>query len=80
MSMPFPIIPGMPNVSDEAALVWNDVTASLTKGDVEALQNAIKGFLTLSAIDKKTLEYISGTAPSAYYADLYQSRSKYWRD
>ncbi len=60
MTMPLPMTP---NVSEEAALVWHEVTASLATGDIEALQNAIKGFITLSAQDKKSLEDMASLLP-----------------
>ena len=56
-------IPLPPNISSQAVAVWQQVTESLTSGDITTLTNAIKDFIALSATDKATIEDIASTLP-----------------
>lgn len=60
--MTFPV-PLTPDISDQAAAIWQEVTESLTIGDIEKLHDAIKDFISLSPKDKKTLEEMASILP-----------------
>ncbi|MCE5292978.1 MAG: hypothetical protein LLF94_00005, partial [Chlamydiales bacterium] len=61
--MSSPIVPLDPDLSEQATAIWNEVTSSLTMGDIEKLHDAIKDFISLSATDKQNLEDMASILP-----------------
>ncbi len=59
-----PATPVPPRLSQEAKAVLDQVTESITAGDLDGLTTAIQDFIGLSATDKKTIEDVASTLPN----------------